>query len=168
MKLTVVSSRGKQAVIAIAESGQFFGESCLISEHPLRLSTATSVGSSTIARIKRTSALNLLHEREGFADFFVSYLLTRTVRVEADLVDQLFNSSERRLARILLLLANFGKRGQPQPIIPKVSQETLAQMVGTTRARVSTFMNKFRNLGLIDYNGGVRVNSSLFKIVLHD
>lgn len=163
-----MSSRGKEAVIVIAESGQFFGESCLITEHPLRMSTATCVGDSTIARIKIDTVLSLLQEESGFADFFISYLVTRTARVEADLVDHLFNSSERRLARVLLLLANFAKEGQHQPIIPKVNQETLAQMVGTTRSRVSTFMNKFRKLGLIDYNGGLRVNSSLFKVVLHD
>jgi CRP/FNR family transcriptional regulator, cyclic AMP receptor protein len=167
-KLSVVSTRGKEAVIAIAESGQFFGEGCLTTEHPLRMCTATSVGNSTIARIKRDIVFGLQHEEAGFADFLISYLVTRTARVEGDLVDQLFNSSEKRLARVLLLLANFGKEGRPQPIIPKVSQETLAQMVGTTRARVSTFMNKFRKLGLIDYNGGLQVNSSLFHVVLHD
>ena len=151
-----------------SQKRQFFGESCLITEHPLRMSTATSVGDSTIARIKRDTVLSLLHEEAGFADFFISYLVTRTARVERDLVDQLFNSSEKRLARVLLLLVNVGKEGHPQPIIPKVSQETLAQMVGTTRARVSTFMNRFRKLGLIEYNGGLRVNNSFFKVVLHD
>jgi CRP-like cAMP-binding protein len=168
VKLAVVSSRGREAVIAIAEAGQFFGESCLAIEQPLRMSSATSVEDSTIAQIKRDTLLGLLHDEEGLAEFFTSYLVSRTLRVEADLVDQLFNSSEKRLARALLLLAHFGKEGRSELIIPRVNQETLAQMVGTTRARVSTFMSKFRKLGLIDYNGGLRVNSSLFKVVLHD
>lgn len=168
VKLAVVSSRGKGAVIAIAEVGQFFGESCLAIEQPLRMASATSVEDSTIAQIKRDTLLCLLHEEAGLADFFTSYLVSRTLRVEADLVDQLFNSSEKRLARALLLLAHFGKEGRSELIIPRVNQETLAQMVGTTRAWVSTFMSKFTKVGLIDYNGGLRVNSSLFKVVLHD
>ena len=167
-KLTVVSSRGKEAVIAIVEVGQLFGESCLLTEQPLRLSTAASVQNSTIARIRKDAVLSLLDKEAGFADFLIYYLITRTVRVEEDLVDHLFNSSEKRLARALLLLANFGKEDKHQPVIPNVSQETLAQMVGTTRARVSTFMNKFRKLGFIEYNGGLRVNGSLFKVALHD
>lgn len=168
VKVAVVSSRGKEAVISIAEADHFFGESCLATEQPRRMSTATALENSTIVQITREALLRLLHEEACLAEFFTSYLINRTVRVEADLVDQLFNSSEKRLARALLLLAHFGKEGRTELLVPRVNQETLAQMVGTTRARVSTFMNKFRDLGLIDYNGGLRVNSSLLKIVLHD
>jgi CRP/FNR family transcriptional regulator, cyclic AMP receptor protein len=168
VKITVVSSRGKEAVISILQQGQFFGESCLVVGHPLRISTATSIGRSTILRFTRQTMIRLLHEHADFADFFISHILVRTIRAEEDLVDQLFNSSEKRLARVLLLLANFGKEGKSQLVVPKISQETLAQMVGTSRSRVSSFMNKFRKLGLIEYNGGLRVNSSLLAVVLHD
>jgi len=168
IKVTVVSKQGKEAVLAIAEPGQFFGESSLVAGHTLRMSSASSIGRSTVLRFNKDAVVRLLHEDSDFADLFVSYMLARTVRVEEDLVDQLFNSTERRLARALLLLSHFGKTDQPQPVIPKISQETLAQMVGASRARVSSFLNKFRKLGLIDYNGGLHVNSSLLSIVLRD
>lgn len=168
VKITVVSKQGKEAVISILDRGQFFGESCLVAGQSLRVSTATSIGRSKVLQFRRESMIRLLHEQSDFTDFFMSHILARTIRVEADLVDQLFNSSERRLARILLLLANFGKDGKSELVIPKISQETLAQMVGASRSRVSSFMNKFRKLGLIEYNGGLRVHSSLISVVLHD
>jgi CRP/FNR family transcriptional regulator, cyclic AMP receptor protein len=168
VKITVVSKQGKEAVISILQQGQFFGESCLVAGHSLRVSTATSIGRSKALRFSRETMNLLLHKRPDFAEFFVSHILARTIRVEADLVDQLFNSSEKRLARLLLLLANFGKDDKSELVIPKISQETLAQMVGASRSRVSSFMNKFRKMGLIEYNGGLRVHSSLFRIVLHD
>jgi CRP/FNR family transcriptional regulator, cyclic AMP receptor protein len=168
IKITVVSKHGKEAVLAIAQSGEFFGEGSLVVGHPTRMSSASSMGRSTVLRFSKEAVVRLLHEDVDFADLFVSHTLARTVRAEEDLVDQLFNSTERRLARVLLLLAHFGKDGQPQPVIPKISQETLAQMVGASRARVSSFLNKFRKLGLIDYNGGLQVNSSLLSIVLRD
>jgi CRP/FNR family transcriptional regulator, cyclic AMP receptor protein len=168
VKTTVVSQRGKEAVIGIVEPGQFFGESSLVAGHPLRMSSATSVGRSTVFRFDKEVVVRLLHEDVEFADRFVSYTLARTVRVEEDLVDQLFNSTEKRLARVLLLLANFGQDGKPQPVIPRISQETLSQMVGASRPRVSSFMNKFRKLGFIDYNGGLQVNSSLLRMALRD
>jgi CRP/FNR family transcriptional regulator, cyclic AMP receptor protein len=168
IKVTVVSRQGKEAVLAIAEPGEFFGESSLVTGHQVRISSASSIGRSTVLRFNKEAVVRLLHEDTDFADLFVSYMLARTVRVEEDLVDQLFNSTERRLARALLLLSHFGKTDQPQPVIPKISQETLAQMVGASRARVSSFLNKFRKLGLIDYNGGIRVNNSLLSIVLRD
>jgi CRP/FNR family transcriptional regulator, cyclic AMP receptor protein len=168
IKLAVTSQRGKEGVIGIVEPGQFFGESSLVAGHPLRMASATSIGHSTVLRFEKESLVRLLHENPEFADHFVSYALARTVRVEEDLVDQLFNSTEKRLARVLLLLANFGQEGKPQPVIPKISQETLAQMVGASRSRVSSFLNKFRKLGFIDYNGGLQVNSSLLRIALRD
>jgi CRP/FNR family cyclic AMP-dependent transcriptional regulator len=168
IKLTVTSQRGKEGVIGIVEPGQFFGESSLVAGHPLRMASATSIGHSTVLRFEKESVVRLLHESPEFADLFVSYALARTVRVEEDLVDQLFNSTEKRLARVLLLLANFGQEGKPEPVIPKISQETLAQMVGASRSRVSSFLNKFRELGFIDYNGGLQVNSSLLRIALRD
>jgi CRP/FNR family transcriptional regulator, cyclic AMP receptor protein len=168
IKITVVSKHGKEAVLAIAQPGEFFGEGSLVVGHPTRMSSASSIGRSTVLRFSKQAVVRLLHEDVDFADLFVSHTLARTVRAEEDLVDQLFNSTERRLARVLLLLAHFGKDGQPQPVIPKISQETLSQMVGASRARVSSFLNKFRKLGLIDYNGGLHVNSSLLSIVLHD
>lgn len=168
VKLTVVSKRGKEAVIGIVEPGQFFGESSLVAGHPLRMASAMCIGQSTILRFEKATVVRLLHEDAEFADCFVSYTLARTVRVEEDLVDQLFNSTEKRLARVLLLLANFGQDGKPQAVIPRISQETLAQMVGASRPRVSSFLNKFRNLGFIEYNGGLRVNSSLLRMALHD
>src|SRR5579859_255976 len=153
IKMTVVSDRGKEAVIGMVDPGQFFGESSLVAGHPLRMATATSMGHSTVLRFEKEAVVRLLHENTQFADYFVSYTLARTVRVEEDLVDQLFNSTEKRLARVLLLLANFGQEGKPQPVIPRISQETLSQMVGASRPRVSSFMNKFRKLGFIDYDG---------------
>lgn len=168
VKLTVVSKRGKEAVIGMVEPGQFFGESSLVAGHPLRMASATSMGRSTILRFEKAAVVRLLHEDAEFADCFVSYTLARTVRVEEDLVDQLFNSTEKRLARVLLLLANFGQEGKPQAVIPRISQETLAQMVGASRPRVSSFLNKFRKLGFIEYNGGLRVKSSLLRMALRD
>ncbi len=168
VKLTVVSKRGKEAVIGMVDGGQFFGESSLVAGHPLRMASSASIGHSTVLRFEKATVVRLLHEDAEFADCFVSYTLARTVRVEEDLVDQLFNSTEKRLARILLLLANFGQEGKPQPVIPRISQETLAQMVGASRPRVSSFLNKFRKLGFIEYNGGLKVNSSLLRMALRD
>jgi CRP-like cAMP-binding protein len=167
VKLTVLSRQGKQAVIAILGPGTFFGEGCLAGQ-PLRMSTATAMTDSAIVPLPKPAMIRALHEDAGFSETFTTYLLSRNIRFEEDLVDQLFNSSEKRLARILLLLANFGKEGRPEPVLPKVSQETLAEMVGTTRSRVSFFMNKFRKLGFIEYNGGLEVHSSLLHVVLHD
>ena len=167
VKLTVLSRQGKQAVIAILGPGNFFGEGCLAGQ-PLRMSSATALTDSAIVLIPKQAMIRALHEDAGFSETFTTYLLSRNIRFEEDLVDQLFNSSEKRLARILLLLANFGKEGRPEPVVPKVSQETLAEMVGTTRSRVSFFMNKFRKLGFIEYNGGLEVHSSLLHVVLHD
>ena len=168
VKLTVVSPPGKEAVVAMLERGSFFGEACLAGQQ-VRLATATSVDDSTIVRIDKAAMVKVLHDDPAFAELFTAYLLSRNIRIEEDLVDQLFNSSEKRLARLLLLLAHFGKEGKPEPVIPKISQETLAEMVGTTRSRVSFFMNKFKKLGLLEYNGdGLHVHSSLLNIVLHD
>ena len=166
-KKTVVSEQGKEAVVALLDAGDFFGEGCLAGE-ALRLSTVSAVTKCTIARISKVDITQVIHEEPAFAELFISHLLARNSRVEEDLVDQLFNSSEKRLARLLLLLANFGKEGRPVPVIAKISQETLAEMIGTTRSRVSHFMNKFRELGLIDYNGHIEVHSSLLNVVLHD
>ena len=167
VKLTVLSSKGKEAVIAILEGGAFFGESCLAGQ-AIRTATATAVEDSNIVRINKDAMVRVLHEEPVFAELFMAYLLAHTIRVEEDLVDQLFNSSEKRLARVLLLLAHFGKEGKPETVITKISQETLAEMIGTTRSRVSYFMNKFRKLGFIDYNGELHVHSSLLNVVLHD
>jgi CRP/FNR family transcriptional regulator, cyclic AMP receptor protein len=167
VKLTVVSEQGKEAVVAILEPGQFFGEGCM-NGHKLRISTTTAMDDSVITSITKEAMLAALHDEPKFSEMFVSYLLVRNHRIEADLIDQLFNSSEKRLARMLLLLANFGKAGSPQPISPNISQETLAEMIGTTRSRVSHFMNKFRKLGLIDYNGHIEVHNSLLSAVLHE
>ena len=167
IKLTVVSDQGKEAVVAILEAGQFFGEGCM-NGHKLRISTTTAMDDSVITSITKDAMLAALHDEPKFSEMFIAYLLTRNSRIEEDLIDQLFNSSERRLARLLLLLANFGKEGSPQPISPNISQETLAEMIGTTRSRVSHFMNKFRKLGLIDYNGHIEVHSSLLSAVLHE
>ena len=167
LKKTVVSEHGKEAVVALLDSGDFFGEGCLAGE-VLRLSTVAALMKCVIARISKADITRVIHEEPAFAEMFISHLLARNSRVEEDLVDQLFNSSEKRLARTLLLLANFGKEGRPEPIIAKVSQETLAEMIGTTRSRVSFFMNKFRKLGLIDYNGGIKVHSSLLNVVLRE
>ena len=167
VKLTVISERGKEAVVAILGPDEFCGEGCLTGQ-PLRLATAVAMTECEIMRLEKATMVRVLHEEPAFSEMFVSHLLARTSRVEADLVDQLFNSSEKRLARALLLLANFGKDGRPEPIIAKVSQETLAEMIGTTRSRVSFFMNKFRKLGLIDYNGHIEVHTSLLNVVLHE
>jgi CRP/FNR family transcriptional regulator, cyclic AMP receptor protein len=167
VKKTVLSEEGKEAVVALLGTGDFFGEGCLAGE-ALRLSTVSALTKSVIARISKADITRVIHEEPAFAELFISHLLARNSRVEEDLVDQLFNSSEKRLARILLLLANFGKEGRPEPIIAKVSQETLAEMIGTTRSRVSFFMNKFRKLGLIDYNGSIKVHSSLLNVVLRE
>jgi CRP/FNR family transcriptional regulator, cyclic AMP receptor protein len=167
VKVTVVSEQGKEAVIAVLGTGQFCGEGCLAGQ-PRRMATATAMMECEIMRLEKAAVIRVLHDEPAFSEMFVSYLLARNIRVEADLVDQLFNSSEKRLARALLLLANFGKEGRPEPIIAKISQETLADMIGTTRSRVSFFMNKFRQLGFIEYNGNLVVNSSLLSVVLHD
>ncbi len=167
VKLTVVSKQGKEAVVAMLEAGAFFGESCLIGQ-VVRLATATALEASSVLRITRETMLRMLSEEPSFSKFFTTYLLSHSMRIEEDLVDQLFNSSEKRLARALLLLARFGKEGEPQACIPNISQETLAEMIGTTRSRVSFFMNKFRKLGFIEYNGTLNVHSSLLSIVLHD
>jgi CRP/FNR family cyclic AMP-dependent transcriptional regulator len=167
VKKTVVSEEGKEAVVALLGTGDFSGEGCLAGE-VLRLATVSALTNCVIARISKADITRVIHEEPAFAELFIAHLLARNSRVEEDLVDQLFNSSEKRLARILLLLANFGKEGRPEPIIAKISQETLAEMIGTTRSRVSFFMNKFRELGLIDYNGGIEIHSSLLNVVLHD
>jgi len=167
VKLTVVSEHGKEAVIAILGTDEFFGEGCLAGQ-PQRIATVTTMTDSVIARLEKTAIIQVIHQEPAFSEMFIAHLLGRSIRVEADLVDQLFNSSEKRLARLLLLLANFGKEGSPEPMIAKISQETLAEMIGTTRSRVSFFMNKFRKLGFIDYNGGIEVHSSLLNVVLHD
>lgn len=166
VKVTTVSSQGKEAVVAILGLGDFFGEGCLVGQ-PLRISTVVAVADALIARLDKAAVIRLLHEEPAFSELFMAHLLARHVRMEADLIDQLFNSSEKRLAR-LLLLANFGKEGVPQPVAAKISQETLAEMIGTTRSRVSFFMNKFRRLGFITYNGHLEVHSSLLSVVLHD
>ena len=167
IKIGVTSKHGREAVVALLGEGDFFGEGCLIAQ-PLRLATAASMTDATVMRIKKAEMIRLLHTKPGFAEAFTSHLLIRNSQFEADLVDQLFNSSEKRLARTLLLLANFGKEGKPEPIIAKISQGTLAEMIGTTRPRVSFFMNKFRKLGFIEYNGRLRVHSSLLSVVLRD
>jgi CRP/FNR family cyclic AMP-dependent transcriptional regulator len=166
-KLTVVSEQGREAVIAILGTDDFFGEGCLAGQ-PKRIATVTAMADSVIVRLEKSAIIRVLHEEPAFSEKFIAHLLGRSIRVEADLVDQLFNSSEKRLARLLLLLANFGKEEAPEPVIPKISQETLAEMIGTTRSRVSFFMNKFRKLGFIHYNGGIEVHSSLLNVVLHD
>ena len=167
VKLTVVSKQGKEAIVALLGPEEFFGEGCLAGQ-PLRMSTATAIEDTTVVRLDKKAMVRLLHTNAKFSEMFTTYLLSRNIRFEEDLVDQLFNSSEKRLARILLLLAHFGKEGKQEPVIPKISQETLAGMIGTTRSRVSHFMNKFRKLGFIDYNGGMSVHSSLLNIVLFD
>jgi CRP/FNR family cyclic AMP-dependent transcriptional regulator len=165
--LTVVSKTGKEATIGIVSEGNFFGEGSLAGQL-LRMGSAAAMTDSELLRIEKKAMIDALHREHTFSDLFVAYLLARNIRYEEDLVDHLFNSSEKRLARILLLLAHFGKEGTPQNVIPKISQETLAEMVGTTRSRVSFFMNRFRKLGFIHYNGGLQVHSSLLNVVLHD
>ena len=167
IKIVVTSKQGREAVVAVLGEGDFFGEGCLIAQ-PLRLATAAPMIDATVMRVEKAEMLRLLHAEPDFAEVFTVHLLTRNSRVEADLADHLFNSSEKRLARALLLLANFGKEGRPEPIIAKISQETLAEMIGTTRPRVSFFMNKFRKLGFIDYNGRLQVHSSLLSVVLRE
>jgi len=167
VKLTVVSQQGNEAVFAILEPASFVGEACLAGE-TFRMATATSLEETTILRIEKQAMIDVLHKEPAFSALFMGYLLSRNIRIQEDLVDQLFNSSEKRLARILLLLAHFGKDKEPETAIAKISQETLAEMVGTTRSRVSFFLNKFRKLGFIEYNGGLRVHGSLLNVVLHD
>jgi CRP/FNR family cyclic AMP-dependent transcriptional regulator len=167
VKLTVVNEVGKEAVVAILEPGDFFGEGCMAGQ-PVRMGTATAVTSTTVLVIKKSEMFRVLHAEHGLSDLFIKFMLVRNIRIEADLVDQLFNSSEKRLARTLLLLARYGKEDQPHGVLPKMSQETLAEMIGTTRSRVNFFMNKFRKLGFIKYNGGLQVNTSLLSVVLHD
>jgi CRP/FNR family cyclic AMP-dependent transcriptional regulator len=170
IKVSLLSARGKEAVLALLSADEFFGEGCLAGQS-VRMMTAAAITPCTVVRIERTAMLRMLQERPSFADTFMTHLLSRNIRIEEDLTDQLFNSCEKRLARVLLLLANFGKETLPEPVIAKISQQTLADMVGTTRSRVSFFMNKFRRLGLIDYDGGLtglHVHSSLLNVVLHD
>ena len=167
VKLSVVSKQGKEAVVAILGPGDFFGEGCLAGQ-PLRMGSAAAMSTGSIMKLEKAGVVRALHEHPVFAEAFVAHLLSRNIRIEEDLVDQLFNSSEKRLARVLLLLANFGKEGTPQTVIPKISQETLAGIIGTTRSRVSFFMNRFRKLGFVDYNGGLTIHSSLLNVVLRD
>ena len=167
VKVTTLSTQGKEAVVAILGPGDFFGEGCLAGQ-PLRISSVAALAPSSIVRLQKAAVIRVLHDEPAFSELFMTHLLARNIRMEADLIDQLFNSSEKRLARLLLLLANFGKEGRPQAIVAKISQETLAEMIGTTRSRVSFFMNKFRRLGFIEYNGHLEVHSSLLSVVLHD
>ena len=167
VKLTVVSKHGKDAVIAILGGGDFFGEGCLAGQ-PLRMSTVTTITECSIVRLDKANTVRVLHDEPAFSGMFLRYLLSRNIRIEENLVNHLFNSSEKRLARVLLLLANFGKEGMPKTVIPKMSQETLAELIGVTGSRVSFFMNKFRKLGFISYNGHLEVHSSLLNVVLHD
>jgi CRP/FNR family transcriptional regulator, cyclic AMP receptor protein len=167
-KLTVVSTNGKEATITLISPCDFVGEESIAGAVGLRLATATAITACTALKIERWEIIRVLHEEHAFSDLFLKFLLARSMRTQADLVDQLFNSSEKRLARILLLLAEFGKPGDPEPLIPQITQETLAEMIGTTRSRVNFFMNRFRNLGFIEYNGRIRVHRSLLNVVLHD
>jgi CRP/FNR family transcriptional regulator, cyclic AMP receptor protein len=167
VKLSVVSEGGKEAVVAILSPGDFFGEGCMAGQ-PVRMGTASTIAPSTVLVIDKTEMLKVLHEQHDLSDRFISFMLTRNIRIEEDLVDQLFNSSEKRLARTLLLLARYGKDDKPHAVLRDVSQETLAEMIGTTRSRVNLFMNKFRRLGFIKYNGGLQINTSLLSVVLHD
>ena len=171
IKLTVVSQQGKEAVVAILGTGDFFGEGCLAGQS-VRMASATSLSECSIMRIEKASVIRVLHDQPAFSELLLHHLLSRNIRIEEDLVDQLFNSSEKRLARVLLLLANFGKEGKPELVIPKISQATLAEIVGTTRSRVSFFMNRFRKMGFIQYSGqqteGLEVHSSLLNVILHD
>jgi len=167
VRLSVLSKAGREAIVAMLGPGDFFGEGCLAGQS-LRMATVTAMMECEIMRLEKAAIIRVLHEEPAFSEMFMSHLLTRNIRVEADLVDQLFNSSEKRLARLLLLLANFGKEGRPEPIVGNFSQETLAEMIGTTRSRVSFFMNKFRKLGFIEYNGKLEVHNSLLNVVLYD
>jgi CRP-like cAMP-binding protein len=168
IKLTVISKRGKEATVALLGDGNFLGEECIAAAHLLRVASATALTPCTVLRIERAEMIRVLHEEQLFSEIFVSYLLARNARVQEDLVDQLFNSSEKRLARALLLLAQFGQEGAPQAVIPRISQETLAEMIGTTRTRVNFFMNRFRKMGFIEYNGKLSIHSSLLNVILHD
>jgi CRP-like cAMP-binding protein len=167
VRLSVVNETGKQAVVAVLGPGDFFGEGCLAGQ-PLRIGTATAIAPTTALVIDKTEMIRVLHVEHAFSDRFITFMLARNIRIEEDLVDQLFNSSEKRLARTLLLLARYGKEDKPQRVLPKISQEMLAEMVGTTRSRVNFFMNKFKKLGFIKYNGGLQINNSLLSVVLHD
>jgi CRP/FNR family transcriptional regulator, cyclic AMP receptor protein len=167
-KLTVVSDGGKEATITLLSPGDFVGEESIAAVFGLRLSTATAITACTVLKIQRDAMIQVMHEEHSFSDLFLAFLLARSMRIQADLVDQLFNNSEKRLARILLLMAEFGKPGEPETLIPQITQETLADMIGTTRSRVSFFMNRFRKLGFIEYNGRIRVHKSLLNVVLHD
>jgi CRP-like cAMP-binding protein len=167
-KLTVISKEGKEATIALLAAGDFVGEESMAGTPGLRMATATAIAPCTALKIERAEMIRVMHEEHTFSDLFLKFLLERCMRAQADLVDQLFNSSEKRLARILLLMSEFGQPGEPETLIPKISQETLAEMIGTTRSRVSFFMNRFRKLGFIDYNGGIKVHKSLLNVVLHD
>jgi CRP/FNR family transcriptional regulator, cyclic AMP receptor protein len=167
VKVTVVSEQGKEAVVAVLGPDEFFGEGCLAGQ-ARRIANVAAMTDAVIMRLEKAAVVRVIHQEPAFSEVFIAHLLARAIRVEADLVDQLFNSSEKRLARMLLLLANFGKEGNPEPMIAKISQETLAEMIGTTRSRVSFFMNRFRKLGFIDYNGSIEVHSSLLNVVLHD
>jgi CRP/FNR family cyclic AMP-dependent transcriptional regulator len=168
LRVTVISANGKEATLALVGAGDFLGEDCMVLAHPLRLATATAMTECALLRISKVEMVRVLHQEHALSDVFVSFLLTRNARVQADLVDQLFNSSEKRLARILLLLAQFGKESKPETVVPKISQEVLAEMIGTTRSRVSFFMNRFRKLGFIEYNGEIRVHNSLLNIFLQE
>jgi CRP-like cAMP-binding protein len=166
-KVTVTSDQGKEAVVAMLGAGEFFGEGCLAGQ-VRRISTVSAMSDCAIMRLDKAATMRVIHDEPAFAETFISHLLARAIRIEEDLIDQLFNSSEKRLARLLLLLANFGKEGKPETVIAKVSQETLAEMIGTTRSRVNFFMNKFRKLGFIEYNGDIEIHSSLLNVILHD
>jgi CRP/FNR family transcriptional regulator, cyclic AMP receptor protein len=168
VKLAVVSPQGKEATVAVLSTGDFVGEDCIATTHPVRLITATALSDCVLLKIGKNEMVRVLSKEQAFSDVFVAFLLSRNARVQEDLIDQLFNSSEKRLARILLQLAQFGKEGIPEVVIPKISQESLAEMVGTTRSRVSFFMNRFRNLGFIEYDGAIKVHSSLLNVILHD
>jgi len=168
IKLTVISKRGKEATISLLGAGNFLGEECIATIQPQRMATAIALTPANVLRIERSEMKRVLHEEKLFSEIFVTYLLARNARIQEDLVDHLFNSSEKRLARALLLLAQFGKDGTPETVIPKMSQETLAEMIGTTRSRVSFFMNRFRKMGFIEYNGKLSVHSSLLNVILHD
>ena len=167
-KLTVISKEGKEATIALLTAGDFVGEDSMAGTPALRLATASAISPCSALKIERAEMIRVMHEEHTFSDLFLKFLLERSLRTQADLVDQLFNSSEKRLARILLLMADFGKPGEPESQIPKISQETLAEMIGTTRSRVSFFMNRFRKMGFIEYNGGIKVHKSLLNVILHD
>ena len=168
LRVTVTSANGKEATITLVGEGEFLGEDCMISAHPLRLSTATAMTECALLRISKAEMVRVLHKEPELSEMFTSFLLARNARIQADLVDQLFNSSEKRLARILLLLAQFGKESKPETVVPKISQEVLAEMIGTTRSRVSFFMNRFRKLGFVEYNGEIRVHNTLLNIFLQE